>query len=441
MRFSFFCIMKIDQLYTYFLSSNGISTDSREVLEGQLFFALSGAKFNGNKFADLALEKGALYAIVDEPSYKKSEKHLLVSDVLKTLQELATFHRKKLGIELIAITGSNGKTTTKELLYSVLSEKFKVFATRGNLNNHIGVPLTLLSLRQEHEIAIVEMGANHVGEIAHLCEIAVPDFGIITNIGIAHLEGFGSVEGIVKGKTEMYAYLKRKGGKVFCNYSNNTLVSKIEEVGVDVLYYLNDSENQMLSGELLEANPFVRVLLKDKNQKLQEVQSNLIGEYNYENIMAAAFIGKFFGLEIEQIKMGLERYEPKNFRSQFIQTSTNVLVLDAYNANPSSMRVALQNFEKMPSGKSKVLILGDMLELGEASKDNHLQVIELISEMNLSKVYFVGKHFREVLTDDSCCFLDVSGFNDYLSKNPVKDSLVLIKGSRGIQLEKIVKYL
>ncbi len=433
----------IKTLYHHFLKHLIVCTDTRDIKSGSIFFALKGDNFNANQFAEQALNAGCSIAVIDEEKYKKDERYILVNDVLTTLQKLANYHRKQLSIPIIAITGTNGKTTSKELLNAVLSQKYKVLATKGNLNNHIGVPLTLLNIKPEHEIAIIEMGANHQGEIAMLCAIAEPDFGIITNIGKAHLEGFGGFEGVVKTKNELYHFIKQKGGKLFVNMDNKLLQQLSEDINKITF---GTSSTIDFTGKLIDSNPYVKLKYKAKNDKQSIddkpiINTQLIGNYNFENILAAACIGHYFDVSEEQIKNGLENYIPDNNRSQVMQTQSNLLLLDAYNANPSSMNAAIENFAQMQQ-PNKMVILGDMLELGIDSAKEHDAIVNLLKQKNISKAILVGPFFME-----SGKLMNVKTFAtsdevvNYLRQNPVKNTTVLIKGSRGIKLEKVVEVL
>ncbi len=430
----------ISELYSLFRQFPVVTTDSRKTAPGTIFFALKGESFNGNQFAGSALQQGCSYVLIDEEQYYTGEKCILVKDCLVTLQELAKYHRTQLKIPFIAITGSNGKTTTKEYIKNVLSKGYNVLATTGNLNNHIGVPLTLLSITPQVEIAIIEMGANHIGEIAQLCEIAQPDFGLITNMGKAHIGEFGSFEAIVKAKTELYQYLRKKGGKIFINSSNELLVSNA--AGLEQITY-GSSPADFCSCELAGTSPFLQV--KYENEL---ISSQLIGKYNFENIAAAICIGKYFNVEIKKIKQAIEEYAPSNNRSQILHTKTNTLILDAYNANPSSMRAAIENFCEM-KGENKWLILGDMRELGKYEVEEHKNILELISAKKLTHVVLVGEVFIKAtaeLRPDTFTprlFKNSDELAARLKEQPLSQepSHILIKGSRGIKLEKVVEFL
>jgi UDP-N-acetylmuramoyl-tripeptide--D-alanyl-D-alanine ligase len=426
-----------EEIYQLFKKNPVISTDTRKIEENCIFFALKGDNFDGNKFAGNALEKGAGFAIIDEKEYLVSEKTILVENVLQTLKDLANLHRKKLGIPILAITGSNGKTTTKELTSAVLSQKYKVSFTEGNLNNHIGVPLTLLKMNQETQFGIVEMGANHPGEIADLCIIAEPDFGIITNIGKAHLEGFGSFEGVIKTKSELYHYIKSKEGIVFYNHDNPILSELTSNIRNKYSYGV---ENSDFTGELLTSPPFVHLKANFRKGVLY-LNTNLTGDYNFENIMAAACIGNYFDVDPLLIQKALKDYYPQNNRSQLINKNGLKIIMDAYNANPTSMQASIKSFLSNVSENS-YLILGDMLELGIYSKQEHVAILELLKTYQSTRVLTVGQNFMEVAENYNCqSFLNVGLLCEFLQQSPITGGDVLIKGSRGIQLEKALDCL
>lgn len=426
--------MKTEQIYKLYLESEGITTDSRNVGPNQVFFALWGENFNGNKFASEALNKGALCAIIDDPVFEV-EKTILVDDCLNELQALAAHHRKQMNIPVVAITGSNGKTTTKELAAAILAKKYKVHYTKGNLNNHIGVPLTILSAPKGTQIMIVEMGANHVGEIRNLCQIANPDFGIITNIGTAHIEGFGSFEGVVRAKTELFDHLKKVNGVALYNDKDPLLTEKIFKY-VNRAVPFSDPTGILLDleGEPSELNLVFKVTY---NHETFRIKSNLFGKYNYWNIKAAIAIGLFFEVAIKDIVSAVEEYTPANNRSQVKVTDKNTLICDSYNANPSSMKLALDSFAAL-NVKSRMVILGDMLELGESSEEEHRKILKEINENGFEEALLVGKIFSQVASDSSFrTFPDSASLTVYLKENPPQGYAVLIKGSRGIGLEKI----
>ncbi len=440
--------MDTHTLYNIFLKYPNICIDSRNAKENSIFFALKGDNFDGNQYAEKALEK-CEYAVVDNKDVIKNDKYILVDDVLKSLQYLAKYHRKRLGIPIIAITGTNGKTTTKELIYRVLSEKFNTAYTQGNFNNHIGVPLTLLSMNKNHEFGVVEMGANHIGEIELLCKITAPDFGIITNVGKAHLEGFNSFEGVIKAKSELYKYLYENDGIAFVNYDNEILEDM--KPPHNIIYY-GTKEFTHCQGKIKENGIFLTVqwiasediinnkdLIAIKENKL--IKTKLYGEYNFENVMAAICVGNYFHVSDIKIKKAVESYEPQNNRSQIVNTKTNTLIVDCYNANPSSMKAALTNFNKIQVD-NKIIILGDMLELGSSSSREHGAIISLLEDLNMKDVYLIGDNFM-VYNDkkDFCFFMDVDELNKYLQNNKIENKYILIKGSNGIKLDKVIPFL
>ncbi len=429
--------MKIEQLYRLFEENPFVSTDTRKIFPNSIFFALKGAKFNGNLFAPEALKKGASYAVIDEPPSEPDERLIQVENSLKCLQKLAAFHRHKLNIPVLAITGTNGKTTTKELTASILSKKYKTCFTKGNFNNHIGVPLTLLQMDSTTEIAVIEMGANHPGEIDELCRIASPDYGLITNVGKAHLEGFGSFEGVVSTKTELYHFLKNKSGKCFVNSDDEILSEQARS-----LQYISygKSENNYLRGELMDTEYFVVAKVLFPKGWLY-LKSKLIGKYNFDNILAAACIGSYFRVDPLQIQQAIENYTPSNNRSQLITTTSNKIIMDAYNANPTSMMASLLNFISLKHPQ-KVLILGDMLELGNESESEHEKIACFIAENDFEQVFLVGKNFSKTRDGQKIKKFDNAELlTDYLTKQPLKNKLILIKGSRGISLEKVLENL
>ncbi len=425
--------MEIQQLYDLYKQSFKVTTDTRADLQNSIFFALKGNNFNGNSFAEKALEKGANFAIVDEKKYQTKPEIILVDDVLKTLQNLATYHRKQLSIPIISLTGSNGKTTTKELISAVLKQKFNCTATKGNLNNHIGVPLTLLSMTSETEIGVVEMGANHPKEIEFLCNIAFPDFGYITNFGKVHLEGFGSLEGVIQAKTEMYRHLKQHDETVFVNTNDKTQIEKSE--GIKRITFGTESTDFPVS--FLSADPFVNVQFKNTF-----VYSKLIGKYNFSNMATAIAFGQFFEVADAKIKEAVENYIPSNNRSQIIQKGTVKIILDAYNANPNSMEVALENLSQL-SDKTKIAILGDMFEIGENSLLEHQNIADLAQRLNLQKVYLIGSNFSKLQLSNKTIqqFSSFEEFKNNFHNNSCKEATVLIKASRGMALERVVDLL
>src|SRR5688572_1375524 len=424
----------IASLYQKFLTCDQVSTDSRADQQNAMFFALNGPNFKGAKFAETALAKGARFSIVDDVEMA-SDRCLYVENTLETLQELARYHRQQLDIPVIGITGSNGKTTTKELTNAVLSRKFNTLYTQGNLNNHIGVPLTLLRLKKEHEIAIVEMGANHPGEIDMLCKIALPTHGIITNIGKAHLEGFGSLEGVARAKSELYRFVADTNGTIFLNTNSEHLVRMSRSIENKITY---PNQGNYLYLQLLEATP--NVVFQSENG--QPVETHLMGTYNFDNIAAAACIGKYFDVPEREINAALADYVPANNRSQIVQKNSNFILLDAYNANPSSMEAAIKNFGS-GTGSPKVLIVGDMLELGPESATEHRKLGELIAGQPIENVFLCGKEMKAAaaVNSDFHYFESKAELENYLKQNPLTNSHLLIKGSRGMGLETLLELL
>ncbi|MGB0811147.1 MAG: UDP-N-acetylmuramoyl-tripeptide--D-alanyl-D-alanine ligase [Flavobacteriaceae bacterium] len=414
-------------LYNIFRDAAGVSTDSRTLQSGQLFFALSGPNFNGNQFAKQALNKGAIAVVVDEDVSISDDRVIRVENTLRSLQTLATEHRKKLGTTIIALTGSNGKTTTKELIHSVLSTTYTTVATQGNLNNHIGVPLTLLSLQKDTEIGVVEMGANHLGEIAVLANIAQPDFGLITNFGKAHLEGFGSLEGVVKAKSELFDYLKTTSGLIFANADDPKIMVQLK--GQDPITYGTETTARV-SATLLTENDAIRIEVDQ-----QEIQTQLSGAYNGYNALAAYAIGRHFGVSPQNAKRALESYIPDNNRSQLIRKKDLHITLDAYNANPTSMQAALASFSK--KGGKKIAVLGQMNELGKHTEIEHKRLVDWIKASSIDDCYWVGSAFAPFISSDKY-FSTVDQAIDYFSKTPLGQASILVKGSRSFTLEKLV---
>ena len=429
--------ISIAELYGFYLNAKQqICTDTRKLEAGSVFFALKGGNFNANEFTQKAINAGCSIAVVDEEKYVTDAKIVLVEDVLKALQQLATHHRRQFKIPFLAITGSNGKTTNKELINAVLSKKFKTLANIGNLNNHIGVPLTLLNIKTEHEFAIIEMGANHQGEINELCQIAEPDFGLITNIGKAHLEGFGGEEGIKKGKSELYKYIRSKQGKVFINADDdvlNELAFDNDKVtyGCKKLYDVIGKD--CTTSETVSMKFTKRYGEKDWN-KLPIINTQIVGSYNFINCLTAACVGDYFKVEDNLIKEALENYLPNMNRSQLVKTSRNTVLLDAYNANPNSMAVAIENFANYRSDK-KLVLLGDMFELGEYSHAEHQKIVNLLEEKKLQNVVLVGEEFFKLDTKQFQKFKTTLECLNYLKNLNVSENTILIKGSRGMKME------
>jgi UDP-N-acetylmuramoyl-tripeptide--D-alanyl-D-alanine ligase len=414
--------MEIKKIYELYTKHYLVDTDTRTIRKNTLFFALKGAHYNGNNFANEALEKGADYAIIDEKNFQINDKTILVVNVLDTLQKLANYHRLQLKAPIIALTGSNGKTTTKELIKCILSEKYNTTATTGNLNNSIGVPLTLLSMTPKTEMGIVEMGANHQKEIEFLCALAQPNFGYITNFGKAHLAGFGGIEGVIKGKSELYAFLIENNNIAIINPDDALQVEKTKHA--KTIYFPKNSV-------CMNADPFVKLSFNGL-----EIQSKLVGTYNYTNILAAITLGSYFGVAPLKIKKAIENYVPTNNRSQIIEKKNNQVILDAYNANPSSMKVAIENFVHIKK-ELKTVILGDMFELGEASSKEHQEIVDLADHCDFSNTLYVGAHFYKTITKN-IQFKTFEGLRDHLLKNPLNNQSILIKGSRGMALERIL---
>ena len=431
--------MKIQELYEIYKSYPFISTDTRSHhLSGSIFFALKGGNFDGNKYIEQALEQGCAYAVGDDLGLPKNDHRIiLVKNVLQTLQELARFHRRALQIPIIGITGTNGKTTTKELVAAVLSTQYNVLYTQSNLNNHIGVPLTLLSMTKTHEIAVIEMGANHPGEIAELAAITEPDYGLITNVGKAHLEGFGSFENVIKTKSELYNFLEKSKGKIFIN-QDNPYLNKIS-CDAEKIYY-GTKPGVFVRGEIAEnTTPFLNLKwFADEKEHLAATQ--LIGDYNFENVLAAATIGAYFKIEREKICQALAGYTPQNNRSQLKNTGKNYLIIDAYNANPTSMLASLENFSKMKTSP-KAVILGDMKELGKDSVIEHQKIIDFIDKNRFDKVFLCGEIFSGLPENKYPSFIDANELIENLRKEDLQGYFILIKGSRSIQLEKVVENL
>ncbi|CAM3309611.1 UDP-N-acetylmuramoyl-tripeptide--D-alanyl-D-alanine ligase [Empedobacter falsenii] len=421
--------MNTAEIFEQFLKSKNVTTDTRNISKDCIFFALKGANFNGNTFAQEAINQGAMLAIVDEKEYENNSQNIfLVHNALETLQDLARMYRKHLQIPFIGLTGSNGKTTTKELISAVLKEKFKTHYTFGNLNNHIGVPLTILSIPEDTEIAVIEMGANHQKEIELLASISQPDFGYITNFGKAHLEGFGGIEGVIKGKSELYDFLRANKKTAFVNYNDPIQVEKTADIN---RITFSDQNNTDVQIELIE-NKTEYLAVKYKNL---DIHSHLTGNYNFSNISCAIAIGQYFGIDAESIKNGIENYFPSNNRSQIINKENYKIVMDAYNANPSSMEASLNNFVKFEG--SKTIIIGDMFELGDEAKTEHQRVLDLAERLNFDQIFILGHHFSETITTNPNVkkFEDRKAFEKYLIDNPIKTKNILIKGSHGMRLD------
>lgn len=421
--------MNIVELYEIYKQYPSIQTDTRKLKKGDIFFALRGPNFNANAFAVAALENGAAYAVIDDPDYNTHANMILVNDALATLQELALYHRNQFNIPFLAITGSNGKTTTKELIHSVLSTTFKTYTTEGNLNNHIGVPLTILKIRNDAEMAVIEMGANHRGEIASYCQYARPTHGLITNVGKAHLEGFGGYEGVRKGKGELYDFIRATDGTAFVMWDYDYLKQMSEGIKNIVRYGSTDAE---INGRIIESEPFLSLEIN----KIK-INTQLVGAYNFPNVLAAVAIGSYFEIPLEKIKRALESYAPSNSRSQLIEKESNRIILDAYNANPSSMRAAIENFEKITS-PNKILILGAMAELGEESLYEHEQIIKLLEKHEWSDVILVGGDFLKIKSRYKT-FDNSLKAKEWYNSQKFENAYLLVKGSRSMQMERVVE--
>lgn len=423
--------MNITDFYALYLQANKVTIDSRKVEKNDIFFAFSGENFNAATLAEAAMDNGALAVIVEDKNFENTARNIFyVKSTLEFLQDLAKHHRAQLSIPIIALTGSNGKTTTKEIIHAVLSQKYNTQYTFGNLNNHIGVPLTILSIKPEHEMAVVEMGANHQKEIGFLCTIAQPNFGYITNFGKAHLEGFGGVEGVIKGKSELYDYLKSNNQFVVVNENDPIQVEKTEGYDLVIPFGRRDSEFYF---EKFTENNCVGIIYNDV-----EALSKLTGDYNFTNLCAATSLGLYFGIDFNLIKKAIEEYTPTNMRSQIVKKGDKTLVLDTYNANPSSMKVSLENFNDFIG--TKTIIIGDMLELGEESAAEHSQILELAKSLNFDEIITVGPHFKEV-NASGIAFLTTQDLIHYLNENEVHSQNILLKASRGIALEKALEFI
>lgn len=430
--------MQAEELFSYYQQSAGINTDTRNLLEGELYFALKGPSFNGNQFAEKALINGASWAIIDEPDAKINDRCLLVPNVLEALQQLATYYRKELSLPVIAITGSNGKTTTKELLTRVLRQKYKTFATVGNYNNHIGVPLTILAMPPDTEILLLELGDNQQGDVEELCRIAQPDYGIITNIGKDHIAGFGSFDNNIKAKKELFDYLLAYKGKAFVHSQDKLLMELAEPFkGTDTpdpIFYGGKNDFSYL--EYAGSDPYIRYKAGKR-----EYQTRLIGRYNFENVQAAACFGRYFSVPENDIHQTISYYAPDNNRSQLMQTASNLLILDAYNANPSSMEAALRNFAELETELPKAVLLGEMLELGDIADAEHKSIIDLAEELNFNEKFYIGGGFYKYRTDKGHFFKEAKELIDYLHQHPLTQHYVLLKGSRGGKLEQFKLHL
>lgn len=421
--------MNIIELYEIYKQYPSIQTDTRKLKKGDIFFALRGPNFNANAFAEAALSNGAVYAVIDDAEYNTHANMILVDDALHTLQQLALYHRNQFGIPFISITGSNGKTTTKELVHAVLSSQYKTYTTYGNLNNHIGVPLTILNIRNDAEMAVIEMGANHRGEIASYCAYTRPTHGLITNVGKAHLEGFGGYEGVKKGKGELYDYIRESDGTVFVMWDYDYLKEMSSGIKKIVKYGTRDAD---IKGNIIESEPFLTVEIN----KLK-INTRLVGSYNFPNVLAAATIGKYFRIDDQKIKQALESYSPANSRSQLIQRENNKIILDAYNANPSSMRAAIENFEKI-NADNKILILGAMAELGEESVYEHEEIIRLLDKYKWNEVVLVGGDFMKIKTK-YLTFNNSLKAKEWYRSRKFDNAYVLVKGSRSMQMERVLE--
>lgn len=431
----FSCYMKA--LYELFQTSTGVETDTRKIQKGCLFFCLKGANFDGNTFAEEAIKLGAIGAVIDNPQYEIKGKTILVEDVLLALQNLARHHRNQFNIPVIGITGSNGKTTSKELISTVLATQYQVHYTKGNFNNHIGVPLTLLQLDKTHEIAVIEMGANKPGDIKELVEIALPTHGIITNIGRAHLEGFKSLEGVIRTKTELFDFLAQNKAHIFANKQDEIIVGKLPATTRNHFY----NDDHELGGSLLKLTPFVEMEWFEPGYSSPAIQTNLVGEYNFINFLAAIRIGRFFGVSPENCNKAISGYEPTNNRSQVTKTNKNTLIVDCYNANPTSMRSALSSFAKIDT-HAKIFILGDMREMGDDAPMVHEEVIQQTIDLRLSG-FFIGEEFLKFkgMHPNAIFLKSTEPLIEHFTQNPPADLLILLKGSRGISLEKVIPYL
>lgn len=430
----------IESLYQHYLNHRTICTDTRSISNGCLFFALKGDKFDANTFAEQALNAGAAFAIIDNQTYQVNDRCILVADVLTTLQDLARHHRQQLDIPVIGLTGSNGKTTTKELIRAVLAQKYQTFATKGNLNNHIGVPLSVLSLTPEIEIAVIEMGANHQKEIELLCSVAQPTHGLITNVGMAHLDGFGGFEGVKKGKAELYAYLKQHDGTTFLNSNNTHLLEMSKNARLTKIIFYGTNDTDYIAGKLLKTDPFIELSWHNSTAD-SNIRLNLTGSYNFENVLAAICIGQFFEVSSSEINSGLTTYAPNNNRSQITKTEKNTVICDFYNANPSSMEAALSNLDALKANH-KTIIIGDMFELGNESAVQHELVAAKAASLKADVLIFIGSHFYALKDQYPAHFFPTPvEAQAFLKAQNLSDSLILLKGSRGMALEQLLPLL
>jgi len=427
--------MEIKQLYHLYLQHPSVKIDTRKLVSGDIFFALKGPNFNGNHFAKQALDAGAAYAVIDEQLNYVNEKLIKTDDVLTTLQQLAKHHREQFKIPFIAITGSNGKTTTKELVHQVLSTTYKTYTTEGNLNNHIGIPQTILKIKEDAEVAVIEMGANHQKEIESYCRYTLPTHGLITNCDKAHMEGFGGIEGVRKGKGELFDFLRTNQGVAFVN-TDDTFIKEISHGIKTVVTY--GTKDAAITGKVLNSRSFLEVEIK-VGHEIFNINTQLVGEYNLLNVIAAVAIGKHFNVENEKIKMAIENYSPSNSRSQLMKQGSNTIILDAYNANPASMKAAIENFAAM-DGDNKILLLGSMMELGDESEQEHQALLQLISKHKWNNVILVGNNFKS-LSHNYMHFDNADSVKHWLKKQGLQNSHLLIKGSRSIQMEKVIESL
>ncbi|MGC9151029.1 MAG: UDP-N-acetylmuramoyl-tripeptide--D-alanyl-D-alanine ligase [Microbacter sp.] len=431
--------MSVEFLYDIFSKCSEVTIDSRNCPKDALFFAIKGDRFDGNQFAVDALQNGCRYAVIDNPAFALDHRFILVQDTLSSLQQLANYHRSVLNIPVIAITGTNGKTTTKELLAAVLSKSFNTLYTQGNLNNHIGVPLTLLKLTINHQIAIIEMGANHPGEIQALAEIAAPDYGIITNIGKAHLEGFGSFEGVIHAKGELYDYIRKHNGSLFLHVDNPILKQIAGDAHI-IGYSTQGSSAALIQVESTGDIPFLSVTWRKSDAEvIHHINTHLVGNYNLENVAAAVCVGTFLGIQASTIDAAIEAYVPSNMRSQWQDTTHNHLIIDTYNANPSSMKAAIENLVSMDNFP-KGVILADMLELGQFAVDEHASIVETLKNSHLDQVLLVGPQFAQTKPPFTT-FASTDDLNAYLQQHPLKGFTLLVKGSHGMHLEKCLPFL